>query len=123
MSESSEAPELRGRMAAWDRTFVEARGRRPTEWEWASAARVVGRLPCAQAERLAREVYGTSAEAMPAREECSAERPVACQEQHRASVHAKGEGRALARTAVPIVLAGAAVAAWAAGRGRGKLAA
>jgi hypothetical protein len=128
MSESTQLLELRGRMAAWDRSFVEGHGRHPTEWEWASAARVVGRLPCAEADRLARELYGAygdEAAEVAARDEFSAfaETLVARQARRRAMAMQADDSRAFVRTAVPIVLAGAAIAVWAAGRGRGKLAA
>jgi hypothetical protein len=127
MTESTQQLELRGRMAAWDRSFVEAHGRHPTEWEWSSAARVVGRLPYAEADRLAHELYdayGADAAEVAARDEFSsfAETLVARQERRRAMAVQADESRAIVRTAVPIVLAGAALAVWAANRGR-KLAA
>jgi hypothetical protein len=128
MSESPQLLVLRGRMAAWDTSFVEAHGRHPTEHEWASAARVVGRLPCDEAERLARAtyaVYGDGAASAPARDDFApfAEQLIARQERRRAAAAHADESRALVRTAVPLVLAGAAIAVWAARQGRGKLAA
>jgi len=123
MSETTQLLALRGRMAAWDRSFVETHGRHPTEWEWASAARVVGRLPCDEAERLARQLYvayGEDAAELAARDEFTdfAETLVLRQERRRAMAAEADDARGFVRTAVPIVLAGAAIAVWAANRGR-----
>src|SRR5438105_2300756 len=57
MVETRELADVRARMAAWDRSFLDGHGRHPDEREWANAARVVGHLPFDQAERLARETY------------------------------------------------------------------
>jgi hypothetical protein len=128
MRESTQLLELRGRMAAWDRSFFEGHGRHPTEFEWASAARVVGRLPVDEAERLARatySVYGDDAASAPSRDDFSAfaEELVARQERRRAAYEQATESQAFRRAAAPFVVAGLAIAAWAANRRRGKLAA
>ena len=127
MRESTQLLQLRGRMAAWDRSFFEGHGRHPTEHEWASAARVVGRLPMDEAERLAHatySTYGEDAASAPARDDFSAfaEQLIVRQERRRAAYEQAAEAQAFKRATAPIVFAGLAIAAWAARR-RGKLAA
>jgi hypothetical protein len=127
MRELTRVLHLRGRMAAWDRSFFEGHGRHPTEQEWASAARVVGRLPVDEAERLAHatySTYGDDAASAPARDDFSAfaEQLIARQERRRAAYAEAAEAHAFKRAAAPIVFAGLAIAAWAASR-RSKLAA
>jgi hypothetical protein len=135
MRESTQLLQLRGRMAAWDRSFCEGHGRHPNEYEWAAAARVVGHLPADEAERLAHATYSTYGEAAasaPAREDFAqfaedftdfAETLVARQERRRAAAERAEESAAFRRAAAPLVIAGLALAVWAARQGRGKLAA
>jgi hypothetical protein len=127
MREPTRLLELRGRMAAWDRSFFEGHGRHPNECEWASAARVVGHLPVDEAERLARATYtayGDGAATAPTRDDFAdfAERLIARQERRRAQAQRYEEGHAL-RRAAPLMIAGLALAVWVARHNRGKLAA
>ena len=128
MRESTQLLRLRGRMAAWDRSFCEGHGRHPTEFEWAAAARVVGHLPADQAERLARatySVYGETAASACARDDFAdfAEMLIARQGRRRLQAERVEEALAFRRAAAPLVIAGLALAVWAANRGRTKLAA
>ena len=128
MRESTQLLRLRGRMAAWDRSFCEGHGRHPTEFEWAAAARVVGHLPSDEAERLAHatySAYGEAAGAAPARDDFAdfAEALIARQERRRVQADRAEDSLAFRRAAAPLVIAGLALAVWAANRGRTKLAA
>jgi hypothetical protein len=128
MRESTQLLQLRGRMAAWDRSFCEGHGRHPSEFEWAAAARVVGHLPADEAERLARatfSAYGEAAASAPARDDFAdfAEVLIARQERRRAQATSAEESAAFRRAAAPLVIAGLALAVWAANRGKTKLAA
>jgi hypothetical protein len=127
MRESIQLLQLRGRMAAWDRSFCEGHGRHPSEFEWAAAARVVGHLPSDEAERLARatySAYGDAAATAPVRADFAdfAQALIARQERRRTQA-VQAESLAFRRAAAPLVIAGLALAVWAANRGRTKLAA